>query len=197
MKKLDIHKNGKPCIYSIKNTVNNKIYIGSAIGHYRRKGQHFYMLRRNIHFNKHLQSSWNKYQEQNFIFEILEFIEDLNLIQTKEEYYINLYDTLNPCKGYNTRTSCKTNLGLKWPLESRIKFSNSKKGKKLIHLNYIEVAKKNMKKVTAINTITKEVLHFNSIIEASIILNVQKTSISKALHKVIKSAGNFYWDFTE
>jgi predicted GIY-YIG superfamily endonuclease len=37
---MNTSKNGFPCIYMITNTANNKIYIGSTIGQYRRKAQH-------------------------------------------------------------------------------------------------------------------------------------------------------------
>ena len=85
MKKLDTQKNGKPCIYSIRNNINGKLYIGSAIGHYRRKAQHFYLLRRGLHWNKHLQSSYNKYGESIFEFIVIEFIENIEDLQKKEE----------------------------------------------------------------------------------------------------------------
>lgn len=197
MKKLNINKNGKPCIYGILNTINNKIYIGSAVGHYRRKGQHFYMLRNNIHYNKHLQSSWNIYREQSFLFKILEFVSDVEMLEQKEEFWMKIFSSNNPIYGYNIRTDCKTNLNNKWSLESRQRFSESKKGKKILHLDYKEIAKKNRKKVTAIDITTKEIKYFDSIKEASEILLVERTSISKALHGTIKSAKGHYWNFTE
>ena len=52
---------GKSGIYQIKNLVNEKIYVGSAINLYQRKCEHFSDLRKNIHDNPHLQSSYNKY----------------------------------------------------------------------------------------------------------------------------------------
>jgi len=196
MKVLNIHKNGKPCIYMIKNIVNNKLYIGSAIGHYRRKGQHFYMLRRNIHFNKHLQDSWNKYGENNFVFNIIEFIDNINNLQQREEYWINYYNTTDPFIGYNTRTDCKTNLNLSWSIESRLKFSEQKKGKPT-NLNYSLIAMKNSKKIVGINLISKEKIYFDSIIKASRYFNVHQSVISKAVNKKIKTSKGYIWDFVE
>jgi hypothetical protein len=192
---MNKQKDGRPCIYMIKNCINNKIYIGSAMGHYRRKGQHYYMLRRNIHFNKHLQSAWNKYKEKNFKFEILEFVEDILKLQEKEEFFINLYKSNIPNNGYNHRINCSTSIGIKWSEEARRHFSEKKKGKIPPHLNYIEIAKLNNKKVVAINKITKEQLFFNSIKEAGEILNIGRTNISKVLHNKLKSTGNYYWKF--
>ena len=195
MKTLNIQKNGRPCIYIIRNTINNKFYIGSAIGHYRRKGQHFYMLRNNCHFNKHLQSSWNKYKEENFVFEILEFVDNINKLQDKEEYWINFYNSTNPGKGYNSRNNCQTNLHLKWSEESKLKFSQSKKGKRPLHLDYAQIAKTNNKKIIA--TKENETIYFSSIKEASEMMNVHQSVISKAVNKKIKSSKGYIWNFAE
>lgn len=192
-----IKKYGKPCIYKIHNMINNKVYIGSANGHYRRKGQHYWMLRNNKHFNKHLQSSWNKHKECNFNFEIIEFITNTDTILTREEYFIKKYDATNPTKGYNHRNNCHTTLGNKWPIESRLKFSKLKKGKKIPHLDYNKVAKLNMKQVIGINKKTKKQFIFESVKAASKYFNIHTTNISKALHYTTKSAGGYYWNFVE
>ena len=52
--------------------------------------------------NKHLQSAWNKYGKENFIFEILEFIEDAQTLRQKEYFYIFQSKTLNREVGYNS-----------------------------------------------------------------------------------------------
>ena len=196
IKTLDIQKNGKPCIYKIQNRINNKVYIGSAIGHYKRKGQHFYLLRNSKHFNNHLQNSWNKYGENNFIFEVLEFIEKLENLKEREEYYIKEYTSNNPEIGFNCRTYCNTNLGVKRSLESRLKQSRNKKGV-IPNLNYKKIAELNSKKILCVNKMTNEKLFFNSVKQAGEILKTQRTNISKVLHKKLKSAGGYYWDFVE
>lgn len=189
-------KIGKPCIYYIKNKMNNKVYIGSAIGHYQRKGQHFYLLRNNKHFNSHLQSSWNKYGENNFEFKVLEFVKDVSLLKIKEEKYIKIFNANINTNGFNYRIYCSTNLGVKRSLESRTKQSNSKKGV-TPNIDYNHVAMLNNKAVTATDKKTNEKHYFISVKEAGEKLNVHRTSISKVLHNKIKSAGGFYWDFTE
>lgn len=195
VKTLDIQKNGRPCIYKIQNQINNKVYIGSAIGHYRRKGQHYYLLRNNKHFNKYLQDSWNKYGESNFIFEIIEFTQAEKL-KKKEEYYIKIYNSNDRKNGFNFRINCNTNLGIKRSLESRLKQSHSKKGK-TPNIDYIKIAKLNSKPVIGMNKETKKTVKFNSVKQAGETLNIQRTSISKALHHRLKSAGGYIWDFTE
>jgi len=51
------------CIYAIKNSDNNKIYIGSSKSFYKRLNKHINNLRKNIHSNNHLQNAFNKYGE--------------------------------------------------------------------------------------------------------------------------------------
>ena len=197
MNKLDIQKNGKPCIYKIINKINNKLYIGSAIGHYRRKGQHYWLLRNNKHWNNHLQSAYNKYGEENINFEVLEFINDLSILASKEEYWIKKLNTTDRTIGYNIRIECQTNLGKKWPIESRIKFSLSKKGKRIPHINYEQLNKLTMKKIEGVHKVTNTKVTFNSLKEAGETLHIDRTCISKALNGKIKSAGNYYWNFVE
>ena len=87
-------------IYKIKNLSDNKIYIGSSVNINSRKYKHFWMLRKNIHDNNHLQNSYNKFGEKKFTFTILELcnIEDLIMLENK---YINTYKTDNSEFGYN------------------------------------------------------------------------------------------------
>lgn len=87
-------------IYKIENLSDNKIYIGSSVNINSRKYKHFWMLRKNIHDNNHLQNSYNKFGEKKFTFIILELcnIEDLIMLENK---YINTYKTDNSEFGYN------------------------------------------------------------------------------------------------
>lgn len=87
-------------IYGIINIKNNKIYIGSSKNIYSRWQQHKNTLKRNKHHSQHLQLSWNKYGEENFIFEIIEKCSEENLL-IKEQYYIDLYSSYDGDYGYN------------------------------------------------------------------------------------------------
>lgn len=58
-------------IYQIKNTINNKSYIGSTSDFDARKLRHVSTLKNNNHHNIYLQRAYNKYGNV-FIFEILE-----------------------------------------------------------------------------------------------------------------------------
>jgi len=90
----------KSGIYKITNLITNQFYIGSAVCFRKRKVEHFSALKRNSHINKHLQNSFNKHGESNFIFEILEIVEDKTKLIEREQHYL---DTLKP--HYNI---CKT-----------------------------------------------------------------------------------------
>lgn len=81
-----------PGIYSIRFGLNERIYIGSAMNLGRRKSQHLYKLRRNIHDNPKLQNYYNKYGEELFSFNILEIITDsIEVVRAKEQEYFNKY----------------------------------------------------------------------------------------------------------
>jgi len=55
-------------IYIITNTVNGNFYIGSSVHVRVRIVEHLWSLRNNRHRNKYLQSAWNKYGEECFVF---------------------------------------------------------------------------------------------------------------------------------
>ena len=90
-------------IYCIENTINNKKYVGQSINIYDRWSKHKSELRNNRHDNDHLQKSWNKYGEKNFIFYILETCDESEL-NNKERHYIELYNSLDYNYGYNLKS---------------------------------------------------------------------------------------------
>lgn len=91
------NKSGK-YIYKITNIINGKCYIGQAKDYKVRFQGHKLQLRKNEHENQHLQYAWNKYGEDAFTFEVLEFAEDYN---EREKYYIKLYNSTDEAYGYN------------------------------------------------------------------------------------------------
>lgn len=98
----------KPGIYKITNIQNGNFYIGSALYVSKRIQIHKSNLKANRHVNKHLQSAYNKYQQENFIYEVLEYIDDHTQLTSKEQYYI---DSLNP--EYNILTKAYSSCGYK------------------------------------------------------------------------------------
>ena len=87
-------------IYCIINTVNGKRYVGSTASSFKQRFmQHIQKLRRGAHANKHLQTSFLKYGEGSFKFEILEIVEISEGIRDLEKHYIEIYKAIE--EGYN------------------------------------------------------------------------------------------------
>lgn len=125
------HKSG---IYQIRNLVNGKLYIGSAENLQRRKCTHLNELRNSKHHSNRLQNAFNKYGEENFIFEVIEFCEDKNKLIEHEQYWIDRFETYNKEKGYNIcdKAGKPKNLkGYKFSEEHNKKISEAKTGIKL------------------------------------------------------------------
>ena len=115
----------KSGIYQIRNLVNGKIYIGSAVLLIRREKDHFRQLKKDQHPNRKLQRAWNKHGEQNFLFEIVEEVQEReNLIETEQFYLEALRPEYNICK------TAGSTLGLKFTEEAKQKMSESRKGEK-------------------------------------------------------------------
>ena len=97
-------------IYCIENIITNQKYIGQSINIKYRWKKHVSALNSNTHDNSYLQNSWNKYGKDNFKFYIIETC-DQELLNEKEIYYIEYYNTLDRNYGYNLKTggqNCST-----------------------------------------------------------------------------------------
>ena len=84
-------------VYIIKNTINDKVYIGQAKNSRRRFLEHCQLKdkKRNISV---IDQAIEKYGKENFYFEILE--SQIPNYNEKEKYYIKLYNSISP-NGYN------------------------------------------------------------------------------------------------
>ena len=154
----------KSGIYIITNIVNKKFYIGSAINLNKRRNQHFHYLRKNKHPNIYLQRSFNKYREENFEFNIIEFCNKEKLIN-REQYYI---DTLKP--NFNICKIAGSSIGRKVKLETitKMKVSHSKRNcnhsdetKLKISLSHKGKIISNEHKEKIRNTLSIPILQFN------------------------------------
>ncbi len=87
-------------IYKITNKINNKCYIGKSSNIESRFEYHKMNYQTSKEWNKTLYKAFRKYGLENFIFEIIEKIEDYNdLCNEREKYWISYYDSKR--KGYN------------------------------------------------------------------------------------------------
>lgn len=110
-------------VYSITNTLNGHVYIGSAVNISRRWSQHTLLLNRNCHHSGHLQNAWNKYGSDNFEFTVLEYCE-IDYLTRCEQFYI---DSEYPA--YNMSPTAGSNLGIKFSVEARANMSEAHLGK--------------------------------------------------------------------
>ena len=90
-------------IYYFKNLVNNKVYVGKSVNINERKWYHMYDLRHNKHDNNHFQNAFNKYGEENFKHEIIEFCEE-DVLNEREVFWINHFNAMNRDYGYNLQS---------------------------------------------------------------------------------------------
>jgi len=99
-------------IYTITNTINNKIYVGSTTRLFcQRWGDHRAGLRAKKHANIHLQRAWDKYGEVAFEFKVIELVDSPENVLEREQYWM---DKLNVYKsGYNRTLVAGNSFGIK------------------------------------------------------------------------------------
>jgi len=138
---FDIEKSG---IYKITNTINNKVYYGSAKCFRDRWWVHRNDLRSNNHDNKHLQAAWNKYGESVFLFEIVIYVPISCLLGIEQVYLDKYWDDCINC--YNiTKNAVAPMLGRNHTEETKKLMSIAQIGKKR-DKPMSEEARKNMSK---------------------------------------------------
>lgn len=128
-------------IYQIRNIINDKRYIGSAKDFSKRKSLHFRTLIKQKHRNRHLQNAWNKYGENAFVFEIIEYCEPDQLLVREQWYFdnwnpeYNIYKTAGSGLGHKMTEEMKKFLSKLWTgriisLEQKLKLSISNSGER-------------------------------------------------------------------
>jgi group I intron endonuclease len=86
-------------IYTITNSLNGKVYVGSSANVEHRWRQHRCDLRLGRHKNPALQSAWRKYGSEAFIFQLVEVVESATDLVGREQHFI---DTIMAAvTGYN------------------------------------------------------------------------------------------------
>ncbi len=130
----------KSGIYCIINTQNNKIYVGQSSNLVRRRYSHFRQLRNGIHYNSHLQNSFNLYGQQSFEFVVLEKVES-NLLLEREQHWLDLFSTTNDVYNIklNVGDTCYGSQRKPLSEEIKLKISNSLKGRKLSNTTIIKM----------------------------------------------------------
>lgn len=140
----------KSGIYRITCLSNGKCYIGSSCDISRRWREHKYALDNNRHDNKYLQSAWNKYGEDSFVFSIILLCPVSVLIQKEQEQFDAtrraLCFNLSFIAGKVEMTSeirrkmSESRKGVRCSEETKRKISESQKGKRLSDETKIKIS---------------------------------------------------------
>lgn len=117
----------KSGIYCIRNTLNGKVYIGSAVKLRARLTAHKNNLTNNTHHSSKLQRAWNKYTPAAFVFEIVEEVTDTSMLIQREQHYIDTHQSA--AIGYNMSPTAHSLLGFKHSPETCEKLRLINKGK--------------------------------------------------------------------
>lgn len=115
-------------IYKIVNIINGKVYIGSSKNLNKRWCEHKRNLRKNNHDNNYLQKSWDKYGESSFKFEIIEIVDDVNNLITREQFYLDQLKPYDKTITYNICVTAGNMFGFKHSDETKTNFSKMRIG---------------------------------------------------------------------
>jgi len=126
---LDIDNINVMGIYQIRNLINDNVYIGSSGNIRKRWIQHRSGLKSNRHSNPHLQSSWNKYGEDTFVFEKIEDVNREQDLIGREQWFLD--NVIRWGTDYNKSKIADSPMkGLFHTEETKTRMSNAQRGKK-------------------------------------------------------------------
>lgn len=168
-------------IYKITNLIDDREYVGSAVNFKKRWSLHKSCLMRLNHHSKYLQNFVNKYGYDKLVFEIIELCTVDNL-EIREQWYLD--NTVRFGYDFNICLTVGTNLGRKFSEEARKNMSNAHKGK----------TTKKIKQYTLEGIFVKT---WDSIIEASLGLNLDKKRIGAVVRGEDKRVGNKLFTFDD
>ncbi len=115
-------------VYVWANTINGKVYVGSAaVSFDRRRWDHQHKLRQNKHFNRHLQAAWNRDGEVAFEFQVIETCEPSQCL-AREQVCIDLFNATDPECGYNMQPTAGSPLGRPLTQATKDKISQANTG---------------------------------------------------------------------
>jgi len=117
-------------IYIIRNSVNSKVYVGSAASFKKRFSAHLNSLKRGDHHSKLLQRFSNKYGLETLSFELVATCCIESLIST-EQHFIVFYKAADAAYGFNHCPIAGSTRGFSPTKETRRKISETQRGRKL------------------------------------------------------------------
>lgn len=167
-------------IYKIQNIINNKMYIGITENYERRIKEHKQNLSNNNHGNYKLQNDWNNFEEENFIYDIIEK-RDFNSPEQAYDREFILIQNFNCIEnGYNIAIG-----GLYNPMYTlSIKEKMTQTKQSIVpNIYQLEEIYENSFKI---------IKKYNSQKEAQRLDNYSQRNISRSLKENIKADG-YYW----
>lgn len=206
-------------IYKISNTIDDRIYIGSAKDFKIRWSMHKSSLRRVKHKNPYLQNFINKHSIQILVFESIEFCEESELLIREQWYLDNIirwnYDfniakeASAPMMGrFHTESSKKLMSdkakGVPKSEEAKKNMSESRKGRKVSEkaLQNMKIARNKPELLAVfekpINQYTLEGIFIRTWKSASDVhreLSISFKNISQCLKGDRRIAGGYYWKY--
>lgn len=142
-------------IYKITNKINNKCYIGQSIHIEQRWKEHKSKYQQNRKSDLPLYKAFEKYGINNFIFEILEECSE-DLLNEREKYWINFYNSLVHQNGYNIREGGDGTSGENHPRHKlteedvkdiRIRYNNHQRCKEVEKLYFNKIGHSGFSKI--------------------------------------------------
>jgi group I intron endonuclease len=140
-------------IYCIHNLTTNKKYIGQTVEKLQRRVlRHF----RTINETK-ISRAIQKYSKYNFVYGIVEEVEDANLLDDREQYWIKFYDTVE--NGFNIKEGGKCARGFKQSQSSIEKRRQKLIGKPLSEEHKQKISKSHKGKILSKETVDKMIAY--------------------------------------
>lgn len=102
----------KSGIYQITNSINGKIYIGSAVNILKRWYRHKTHANGNYHHSITFQRAWNLYGSSAFTIKVLEYCNKEKLAE-REQFWLDNLQPFNSSIGYNICDNSTTKIGMK------------------------------------------------------------------------------------
>lgn len=111
-------------VYSITNQTTHQIYYGSSVDLERRYKAHCYLLSTGKHPNQKLQRSWDKYGSEQFVFEVVNLVEEERLIDCEQDHIDLIFGADS---SFNLSPTAGSTLGYRHSPEAKLKMSSASK----------------------------------------------------------------------
>lgn len=174
-------------VYEIRNTFDGKRYVGSAVSFDTRFRAHVNDLRKNKHFNRHLQFAWNKYEEEAFRIGPIIICSADDLLFYEQRVLDAFWESL-----YNVAPTAGSQLGWVPSEETKRKISEARTGQSISLPPRTQEHSDNIAKALTGKKLSAETRQKMSISQKNII----RSPLSDATKKKISESkkGNIPWN---